>query len=174
MEVFCTIQAEFYMSNGLSRDSIGMSMTIDETRLVPNLMSDYIELSPGNAYDVQLSVTETARIEAPYTSRCSNDYPPKCKMSGAYSMARCSAGCIYHEINTSCNCTDPTGAEGDLEEDFKEKVLCQTEQEINCILKHWEKLGREGMEDRLVKPCTPECRRVKYTVINPPIKLKST
>ena len=68
--------ADFYLQNGLSfqSDEFGISVTIDETRYLPNVVSDYIDMTPGNAYDVQLAVTETSRIEAPYTSKCRNDF----------------------------------------------------------------------------------------------------
>ena len=151
------------MPNGHTLET-GISMTIDETRLVPNLMSDYLDMSPGNAYDVQLSVTESKRIKWPYTSKCLNDHPPMCKISGAYSMGRCSQGCLYQLFKASCNCTEPTSIEGDLEEDFKAKVLCQNEH-VDCVFSNFGNLDRKVREERLVKPCTPECYRVKYSVM---------
>ena len=87
---------------------IGISLTIDETRLLPNLLTDYLEMAPGNAYDIQLSATEMSRIESPYTSKCKNDYPEICKMPGAYSLPRCSQGCVNYQVETACNCTEPT------------------------------------------------------------------
>ena len=69
------------MQNGLTSlsDEIGVSVTIDETRLMPSLLSDYIDMAPGYAYDVQLSMTETSRIGSPYTSKCRTDYPEICR-----------------------------------------------------------------------------------------------
>ena len=145
-------------------DEIGVSLTVEETRLLPTLQSDYISMVPGNAYDVQLSLTETSRIEAPYTSKCRNDYPEICPNTGAYSMSRCAQGCIRYQTETNCNCTEPLALEGDLEKDFREiKTFCDFTQ-WGCVLGRWKELGKTGMEDYLSKPCTPECRRLKYSV----------
>ena len=142
-------------------DEIGISITIDETKMIPSLVSDYIEMGPGNVYDVQLSVTETKRIEPPYSSQCRNDYPKTCPSAGAYSMSRCSIGCVKFQIETACNCTEAFVMEGDLEEDFLSmKRFCQ---DANCVIRHWEALGAKGMTE-MVEACTPECHRVQYSV----------
>ena len=155
------------MQNGLtySTDEIGASITIDETHLRPNLLSDYIDMVPGNAYDVQLSTTETSRIEAPYTSKCRNDYPEICRNYGAYSMSKCSQGCVQHQVNKGCSCTEASMLEGELEEEYKAilKMVCNISH-VNCIINHWETLGMKGMEEQMLKPCTPECSRTKYSV----------
>ena len=126
------------MQNGLtySTDEIGASITIDETHLRPNLLSDYIDMVPGNAYDVQLSTTETSRIEAPYTSKCRNDYPEICKNYGAYTMSRCTQGCTKYQINTACNCTDGFLIEGDLEENYMAMKTCNNDDDMICQHNH--------------------------------------
>ena len=145
-------------------DEIGVSVTIEETRLLPTVQSDYISMVPGNAYDVQLSLTETSRIEAPYTSQCRNEYPEICINTGAYSTSRCSQGCVKHQLDTACNCTESNVLEGDLEKDFKAiKTFCNSTH-LSCIINRWKELGKRGMEDYILKPCTPECRRLKYSV----------
>ena len=143
---------------------IGISMTIEETRLLPNLISDYLEMAPGSTYDVQLAATEISRIESPYTSKCKRDYPVICKMPGAYSMPRCSQGCVNYQVQTACNCTPSSMMEGDLEQEYNRTIFCGTEQ-FHCIMNHWETLGKSGIEEKMIKPCTPECHRVQYSVL---------
>ena len=143
-------------------DEIGITLTIDENRLVPDLTSNYLEMEPGHVYDVQLSATETSRVESPYTSKCQNDYPATCPSSGAYTMTRCSQGCVDYHINKACNCSDHSMTKPDLEHVYKTKNFCQ--QQSECITNLWHSLGTEGMEELVVKPCTPECQKLKYSV----------
>ena len=156
------------MQNGLSflTDEIGVSVTIEETRLMPSLVSDYIDMAPGYAYDVQLSMAETSRIESPYTSKCRTDYPEICKNYGAYSMSRCSQGCMKYQVNTACNCTDGMLMEGDLEENYMVMKMCNNDDDMICEHNHWtQALGVQGLEEKVLKPCTPECHRIKYSVL---------
>ena len=106
-------------------DEIGITMTIDENRHVPDLTSNYLEMEPGHVYDVQLSVTETSRVESPYTSKCQNDYPATCPSSGAYTMTRCSQGCVDYHIKKACNCSDHTMTKPHLEHVYKTKKFCR-------------------------------------------------
>ena len=154
------------MQNGLTfqTDEIGISVTIEETSLLPTMKSDYISMVPGNAYDVQLSLTETSRIEAPYTSQCRNDYPEICKNTGAYSTSRCSQGCVKYQLDTACNCTEYGVLEGDLEKDFKAITAFCNFTHLSCIINRWKELGKTGMEKYILQPCTPECHRFKYAV----------
>ena len=160
--------ADFYMQNGLTAlsDEIGVSVTIEETRLMPSLLSDCIGMAPGYAYDVQLSMTEISRIESPYTSKCRDDYPEKCRHYGAYSMSRCTQGCIKYQMSRACNCTDALLIEGDLEENYMAMKMCNNNDDMQCLQNLFTNtLGRQGMEENTVKPCTPECNKVKYSVI---------
>ena len=81
-------------------------------------------------------------------------------------MSRCSQGCMKYQVNTACNCTDGFLIEGDLEENYMAMKMCNNNDDMKCLTNLFTNtLGRQGMEENTVKPCTPECKKVKYSVI---------
>ena len=112
------------MGNGLTMDE-GITVTIDDNRITPNLLSNTIDIQPGTSTNIRLTVKEMHRMAAPYTSQCISKYPDEAWLDGVkmavendlnssgtfqlpkYSLNRCISLCYLIRFSKQCGCIWP-------------------------------------------------------------------
>ena len=160
------------MRNGMTEKQ-GIYVVIGNSGQLPNIVSESLPLSPKSSTELGLTVTNIARLEDPYPSKCADEYPARYqnmtlngKFDFLYSEKTCQSMCVNYLINKYCGCYNPKVIEGNLGwRQYSNSTFCEYTftKTAPCIGKAL-KVIRSSSETNNVCQCFPECKQAIYRV----------
>lgn len=159
-KLFQYFSAKYYLGNGLSQEN-GATITLAERDQDPNFSTDFINLEPGTATNIGLSLQNTTRMPGPYKTNCRHDYPNSWAKT-SYNVYRCATYCWLSSLRDVCNCTFAHFFPGTGNRTYYDGLkFCPEAVHTSCWMEH-SRLNTKGWN--LCDICTPECNAAKYIV----------
>ena len=159
------------MQSGITEGQ-GIRITVENSTKIPFIVSEGINVHPRTSTNIGLIEGKHTRLEAPYPSHCSEEYPAELvayqnfTKHSKYSSGLCRNLCYVNLAKTHCGCYFPY-LEGNIPYDPSGKRFCNMEpvmanNDVACLQKLLYAIVKGSFGDKC--KCSPECQETSYKV----------